>query len=400
MLKIGYYTGVSTSLLDQMTDNKHKNRQTPDKKMSAKEYLAAFFMILIPKSRIGKWIAGIGYGFILLNLLVMFIVARIYIMGNADKPLELGTTFVPNYARYLGVDPKETLDAIINDLDVDRIRLVSYWKDIEPVQGTYNFEELDWQFEMAEQHGTKVSLALGMRQPRWPECHEPDWIDASQPREQWQPQLEAFIAAVVNRYKDSPVLDSYQLENEFFLDVFGKCKNFERQRLVEEFALVKSLDPDTKLIVSRSNNWTIASGFPVGKPRADEFGVSTYKRVWDRTISKRYYEYPIPPWFYSVLAGGGKMLTGKDLMLHELQAEAWTPDGFSIKDAPVEELYKSMDPERLKDRIKYGADTGMRTIDTWGAEWWYQMKENRNEPGLWNTAKEEFKYWRDRYDGN
>lgn len=362
--------------------------------------LIAFLMILVPRSKVGKWLVFGAYGFVLLNLVLMFGVARWYIMGNADKKLEIGTTFVPNYARYLGVDPKETLDAIINDLDIDRIRLVSYWKDIEPVAGTYDFSELDWQFDMAEAHGTKVSLAIGMRQPRWPECHEPDWVDASRPREEWQPHLERFIEAVVNRYKDSPMLDSYQLENEYFLSVFGECKNFERERLVEEFALVKRLDPDTKLIVTRSNNWTIASGFPVGKPRADEFGVSTYKRVWDRTISKRYYEYPIPPWFYSVLAGGGKMLTGKDLMLHELQTEAWTPDGFSIKDAPVEELYKSMDPKRLKDRIKYGADTGMRTIDTWGAEWWYQMKVNRNEPALWQTAKDEFKYWRDRYDGN
>lgn len=380
-----------------MTSNKKSLAKSH--RTSWKNTLTSFLMILVPKSRIGKWIIFGVYGFVLLNLIVMFGVARWYIMGNADKKLEIGTTFVPNYARYLGVDPKETLDAIINDLDIDRIRLVSYWKDIEPLQGTYNFDELDWQFRMAEEHGTKVSLAIGMRQPRWPECHEPTWVDASRPRSEWQPALEAFIAAVVSRYKDSPVLDSYQLENEYFLDVFGECKNFERQRLIDEFNLVKRIDPDTKLIISRSNNWTVASGFPVGKPRADEFGVSTYKRVWDRTISKRYYEYPIPPWFYSVLAGGGKLLTGKDLMLHELQAESWTPDGYSIKDAPVEELYKSMDPQRLKERIKYGADTGMRTIDTWGAEWWYQMKVVRGEPQLWETAKEEFKYWRERYDG-
>lgn len=376
-----------------------KKKSVTSQKHTFKQSFFAFLMILVPKTKAGKWIIFGAYGFILFNLILMFGVARWYIMGNADKKLEIGTTFVPNYARYLGVDPKETLDAIINDLDIDRIRLVSYWKDIEPVQGTYNFDELDWQFKMAEEHGTKVSLAIGMRQPRWPECHEPSWVDATRPRAEWQPALENFIEAVVTRYKNSPVLDSYQLENEYFLSVFGECKNFERQRLVEEFELVKRLDPETKLIITRSNNWTIASGFPVGKPRADEFGVSTYKRVWDRTISKRYYEYPIPPWFYSVLAGGGKMLTGKDLMLHELQTEAWTPDGFSIKDAPVDELYKSMNPQRLKERIKYGADTGMRTIDTWGAEWWYQMKVNRDSPELWQTAKEEFKYWRDRYDG-
>jgi hypothetical protein len=376
-----------------------KSTKNRAEKPTSKEFAIGFAKVLVPKSRPGKIVACVAYGFVVLNIVVMFAVARWYINSNSKVALELGTTFVPNYARYLGVDPKETLNAIINDLDIDRIRLVSYWKDIETSPGVYNFDELDWQFRMAEEHGTDVSLAIGMRQPRWPECHEPEWINAAEPRELWQPQLESFMSAVINRYKDSPALDSYQLENEYFLNVFGKCKNFERQRLVDEYNLVKRIDPDTKLIISRSNNWTVASGFPVGRPRADEFGVSVYKRVWDVTVTKRYFEYPIPPWFYSVLAGGGKILTDKDLMIHELQAEAWTPTGYEINSAPVDELYKSMNPDRLKERIKYAADTGMRTVDTWGAEWWYQMKVKRNEPGLWNTAKEEFKYWRDRYDG-
>lgn len=376
-----------------------KHNKKRKSKFLDNKYICAvknFLLIFIPKSKWGRTLAVTVYGGALLILLGMYIIARWYIVTNQDKPLSLGTTFVPNYARYLGVDPQETYRAIINDLGVDRIRLVSYWKDIEPVQGTYNFDELDWQFRIAEEHGTKISLALGMRQPRWPECHEPTWIDASLPRSEWQPALENFITAVVDRYKDSPVLDSYQLENEFFLSVFGECKNFDRQRLVEEYDLVKRLDPDTKIIVSRSNNWTIASGFPVGDPRADEFGVSMYKRVWDKTLTKRYYEYPIPSWFYSTLAGGGKILTGKDLMVHELQAEAWTPDGLEIKDAPIDELYKSLNPDILADRFKYATDTGMRTIDTWGAEWWYQMKVNRNSPELWETAKTEFEYWRSR----
>ncbi|MCA9328726.1 beta-galactosidase, partial [Candidatus Saccharibacteria bacterium] len=311
--------------------------------------IRSFLSILVPKSKSGRILAGIVYGGMTAMFVGMYIIARWYIVTNQDIPLQVGTTFVPNYARYLGVDPKETFNAIINDLNIDRVRLVSYWRDIEPVEGTYNFDELDWQFEMAEKHGTKISLAIGMRQPRWPECHEPDWIDASQPRAEWQPALERFITAVIERYKDSPSLDSYQLENEYFLSVFGECKNFDRQRLVEEYDLVKRLDPDTKVIITRSNNWTIASGFPTGDPRPDEFGVSVYKRVWDATITRRYYEYPIPPWFYSTLAGGGKILTGRDLMIHELQAEAWTPNGYEIKDAPVDELYKSMNPDRLKD---------------------------------------------------
>lgn len=355
----------------------------------SKKYAQDFWQIVVPQTKISRGLLAFSAVFTVFSLGLMFAVARWYIWQNRDVPIQLGSTFVPNYARYLGVDPKETMTAMIDDLGLDRIRLVSYWKDIEPQKGTYNFDELDWQFRLAEDRKIKVSLSIGLRQPRWPECHEPSWVNTKEPRQNWQPDLERFMTSVIERYKNSPALDSYQLENEYFLNVFGLCYNFDRQRLIEEAALVRKLDPDHKLIITRSNNWTIASGFPVGQPRADEFGVSVYKRVWDRTITKRYYEYPIPPWFYSVLAGGGKILTGKDLIIHELQTEAWTPDGFEIKNAPIDELYNSMNPKRLKERIKYAKDSGMRTIDTWGAEWWYQMKTQRDAPELWETAKQE-----------
>lgn len=315
-----------------------------------------------------------------------FGIAQWYIFQNRDKPYQLGTTFISHYAKDLGVDPQTTLRAILTDLQPTQLRLVSYWDTIESTQGAYDFSDLDWQMKMAEQYNTKVSLALGLRQPRWPECHMPKWA-LEQPKTQWYPALKQFMTATINRYKDSPVLQSYQLENEYFLSVFGECKDFDRQRLIEEAALVKELDQKHTLIISRSNN---AIGFPMNEPTPDEYGVSVYKRVWDKTLTKRYFEYPFPPWFYGFLAGGGKIITGKDMIIHELQAEAWTPDGYDIKTAPTEELYKSMNPKRLADRFTYAKDSGIKHIDLWGAEWWYAMKVKRNEPGLWNTAKAEY----------
>src|SRR5205809_607503 len=78
-----------------------------------------------------------------------------------------------------------------------------------------------------------------------------------EPVSQWQPQLEKYMTAVVNRYKDSPALDSYQVENEFFLKGFGECEtipgSMDRSRLVAEYNLVKRLDPHHTVIVNRSN---------------------------------------------------------------------------------------------------------------------------------------------------
>ena len=327
---------------------------------------------------------------VLAAILGMYSIAEWYTFRHKNEPLVIGATFVPNYAKYFELDPQETMQAMIDELGVKRLRLVSYWKDIEPVDDQYYFDELDWQFRMAEEAGIDVSLAIGLRQPRWPECHGPEWA-MQKPMESWLVDLKEFMGKVIDRYKESPALKEYQLENEFFLSVFGECPDFTRERLIEEYEFVKNKDPEHPVIISRSNN---AIGFPVGDPVPDAYAVSVYKRVWDKTLTKRYFEYPFPAWFYGFLAGGGELIHGKKLFIHELQTEAWLPNGYSMKTAPVSELYKSLSPERLEKRIEYGVATGMRTMDLWGAEWWYHMKVKRNHPELWETAKKKLDQYR------
>lgn len=316
----------------------------------------------------------------------MYGIARWYIAQNDHKPMTLGVSFIPAYAESLGVDPKETMDKLINEVGVRHFRLVSYWDQLEPTEGTYDFSLLDWQFEKAEAAGAKVTLGLGLRQPRWPECHMPTWAN-NKPQSEWQPQLEAFIAAVVDRYKNSPALDSYQLENEYFLKGFGMCTNFDRGRLVSEYNLVKQLDPQRKLIITRSNN---ALGIPVGKPTPDEFGISIYKRVWEAAVLKRYIEYPFPAWYYAFVAGTQKIVTGKDMIIHELQTESWGPKGQHLADISLEEANKSFNAERFEGRLKFAEGTGMREVYLWGAEYWYFRVVHENDPSLWNVAKEAF----------
>ncbi len=326
--------------------------------------------------------------FALLAVGSMYGIARWYIDKHSDEPLVVGATFIPDYARYLEVDPQETLDALINDLGVKHFRLVSYWKNHEPQEGQYNFDELDWQFDMIEQAGGTVSLAIGLRQPRWPECHGPEWAMIKTMPE-WKQDLLDFMGQTISRYKHRESLVSYQLENEYFLNVFGHCPDHSRERLVEEFDYVKSIDPVTPLIVSRSNNAT--PSWPVGEPRADMVAASIYKRVWDKTITNRYFEYPVPAWFYAFLAGATELTTDRNTFIHELQAESWLPENHSMRTTSLEDLYESMNPDMLTDRIEYAKATGMRAFDLWGVEWWYQMKTARNAPELWDTAKEEIR---------
>lgn len=343
--------------------------------------------------RRGWWqkLVTIGLTTLTIWLAIMFGIARWYIWSERNQPFILGTTFIPAYAESLGVDPKQTLVALTDDVGVRNFRLVSYWDQLELQPGTYDFSQLDWQFRQIESVGGHITLSVGLRQPRWPECHMPDWARQHSP-EYWQPHLNSFIEQIVDRYKDSPALQSYQVENEFFLKGFGICETIpgalNRSRLISEYNLVKKLDTKHKVIINRSNN---ALGWPIGEPQPDEFGISIYKRVWDAKITHRYFEYPPPAWFYGFLAGWQKIFNGKDMIIHELQAESWGPNGKSLNEISVQEANKSFSAERFKDRVLYGRGTGMKEAYLWGSEYWYYRQQVQHDPSLMNVARQEFK---------
>jgi len=317
----------------------------------------------------------------------MYGIALWYQHTQADKPLRLGITFIPDYAQYLGLDVHQTYQAILGDLGVKQLRLVSYWSNIEPVQGQYDFAELDYEMAQAEAHGAKVSLSIGLRQPRWPECHPPSWIDTTQPASTWQPQLNAYMSAVINRYKHSPALQSYQLENEFYLSAFGDCHNFDRTRLQSELALVKRLDPHHTVIMSRSNNY---AGLALRAPLPDVVGISLYRHVWNGVPLHRYITYPFPSWYYAFLAGAEQIATGKPSVIHELQTEPWPPNGQDILGTSLGEQNKTFDAAKFRATVAFGKQSGIRNIDLWGAEYWYYRAQTLHDPSVWNSAKAMF----------
>lgn len=343
------------------------------------------YFVWIKQRRLWQRIVIYIFVFIILFAAQAYAIAFWYQQRHKNETLIYGVTFIADYARYLGLDANETFLALRDDLGFQRFRLVSYWEDIETSPGVYDFSELDWQFDRVGEVGGKVTLAIGLRQPRWPECHIPTWLE-DQPETVWYPQLKNIMRATIERYRNRPELQSYQLENEYFLSVFGECKKFgsPRSRLIDEFNFVKNLDPDHKLILSLANNYW---GIPTGQPRADQFGISVYKRVYDYTVTHRYLEYPFPSWYYSWRSGLTEIFTGRSSMLHELQAEPWPP--MDIRDASIAEQNKSMNANRLSERIGYGRNTGFREIDLWGGEWWYWRKVHFNDPSLWNVVKKE-----------
>jgi hypothetical protein len=316
-------------------------------------------------------------------LLTLFFFGQKYKYDHKNQITKFGVTFSPRQAERLGLEPNEVLVNLLDDMGIKRFRLMSYWDDIEKTKGTYDYSVLDWQIDEVVKRGGEITLAIGLRQPRWPECYVPDWAK-NLTIEEYRSELDMFISNTVNRYKDNPNLESWQLENEFHLSVFGNCPDHNRRRLVEEYQLVKSVDSKKPVILSLANNYF---GYPVGDPRPDNFGVSVYARVYENRFLKNYISYPFPSWYYGGRAGVTEFLTGKDSILHELQLEPWGPK--DITEMTINEQNKSMDTKRVSRQLKYAQDAGFKTIDLWGSEWWYWKKTKTGNPEIWNIIKKE-----------
>lgn len=290
-----------------------------------------------------------------------------------------GASFSAKYCRELGVDPTDTLRAGL-ELGIRRLRLMSYWNECENVRGIYDFEELDAQMNLAGSYGAKVSLCIGKRQPRWPECHAPEWALKLETHERRQ-ALYAFVEVTARRYRGHPALESWQLENEAMLKSFGHCEDgdYSRTRLGIELAIVRKTDPKHPVIMTLSDNWS----FPVRGPRPDMYAFSVYIRVLDR--KGRHVGTIFPWWWHRLRASIIQALTGTFVFLHELQAEPWGDRPLANMSDEAQD--ETMNPERFEYNIAFASKVHRHPTYLWGLEWWYWRKVVRGDDAMWRAAE-------------
>jgi len=335
--------------------------------------------------RLKRWQRILLYIFVVLISLI-----SIHILVERSWPEikdpNYGVSFSVKYAKELGVNWQDNFIALLDDMQIRNYRLMSYWDMVEPEKGKFNFTELDWQMDEAAKRGAKVSLAIGMRQPRWPECHKPKWYSQLNAVQRNQAIFD-FNEAVVNRYKTHPALQSYQLENEAVNSWFGECtpEDIDQVRLTKEFEKVKSLDSFHPIYMSLSDQ----HGLPLNTPVPDRYGYSVYRIVWnDKTGPFKFYlTYPTPVWYHRLRAIWIETFKKRHIFIHELQIEPWGPA--ATVDLPVEEQNKSMSEKQIKENVSFARKIGKRDIYTWGGEWWYWRKTKFNDPSIWNIVKRE-----------
>ena len=317
----------------------------------------------------------------LVSLILLFVVA--WNWPSEETSYDYGVTFSAKYARELGVDPQKTFNAMVNELGIKKVRIVAYWDDIEKVPGQYDFSDLDWQMEKAEQNDLEIIFTVGRRVPRWPECHTPDWAQ----QKDWVQQKESllvYMKEVINRYKSYDSIKIWQIENEPFLTVYVPeiCGDeLDKDFLDREIELVRQLDEKNRpVLTTDSGNLGTWSG---AFKRGDIFGSTFYVYLANETlggfrtiVNHNFYK------FKSLLFG---IIHGdRPVYLIEIGMEPWLTK--PITETPIEEQLEFMNIDRLNETLVMAAKTNFDEQYLWGIEWWYYLRAN-GHPEIWDYLK-------------
>ncbi len=311
-------------------------------------------------------------------VLVVIVLAcvRFWAMRQPEEKI-FGVTFSANYARDLGLDWRKVFIDTLDEVGVRHLRIPVAWSDVERSDGEFYWNDIDFMMDEAALRHATVTLAVGRKVPRWPECYIPDWAERLGREYQNQAVLD-FLETTVRRYNDHPALGRWQVENEPFFP-FGECPPPDYELFTHELDLVRSIS-NKPIVITTSGEaeFWVESAIP-----ADVLGVSMYRVTWNEQIG--YFVFPLGPDFYRAKAAAAEPFA--HVIVSELQMEPF------FRDPPQEmslvDQVNSFPPEEFSANIAFAAQGGFDEIHLWGVEWWYLMKVQGNDD-YWEAAKELF----------
>lgn len=323
------------------------------------------------------WVIGIIFSFLVLAS------AFFYTQFKPAEKTTWGITFSHRYAAYLGMDWRTVYLDMLNDLQPKRLRLMAYWEDIEPQPEMYDFSIAAQMLAEAEKRNIEVILVLGHKQPRWPECHHPDWYNDLSDVDKLAAQLR-MVKNAVNYYKQFSAVKTWQVENEAFFSFGDKCPQTPKDLVKEEMAIVRAADP-RPIILTDSGEF--GRWLPTASMEPDVFGSTMYRVVHNPKFG--YFKYPLPSAYFRIKAGVLQTFKPvKKIIGVELQAEPWFADDLFTTDLTIQ--YSLMNPVIFKEYTEYAENVGFEENYLWGVEWWYWMATKHGDWGMWEEARKLF----------
>ncbi|HEY4521610.1 MAG TPA: beta-galactosidase [Candidatus Paceibacterota bacterium] len=351
--------------------------------------LAAFLSMKLPKT-FKESLDKAALAQKIISIIIIGIGLAILAIPSAKiQKLEYGVTFSQKFAEELVGDRwRRMYKDILDDLKIRELRLVAYWDKIESEEGKFNFVDLDWQIEEAEKRGAKVILALGKKVPRWPECHEPNWVLDNLVRDEklkiknknYEDSLLKYIKITLEHYKSNAVITAWQVENEPLFP-FGNCETVGIKILKKEVELVKLLDSRPIILTDAGE---LGFAWPYLAIKGDIFGTTLYRYVHNRVLGDTNYWF-VPSAFFRIKAWWAKSVWNKEILINELQAEPWMTT--SLSQTSIEDQYKTMSPEKLREVVKYAEKSGFPKAYLWGAEWWWWLKNEKGNNMMWEEVR-------------
>ena len=318
-------------------------------------------------------------------------------------PVQVGTSFSPRHATYLGLDWKESYRRL-EGMHFKVIRLSAYWDQVDQE----GYDQLDWLLSESVGSGQPVVLSVGMKGLGWPEFYippqlqprTPDGGDVGQ-----DPVLRAaavdFVSVTAGRYRDNPAIVAWQVENEP-LNPAGPHRWFiGRDLLAAEVAALRQVDDRRPAIINAFGHFNMLfdrasnrSGFDLRSllgfesdtaeahslgvlGKGDILGLDVYTEIGYNFLGQEGVSHAGSDWASKAGHWRGIALEqGKQAWITEAQAEPWEASMNSYGDP------RSTAAEDIHSRFASIRAEGFGTILLWGAEYWLWRADNGDSSWL------------------
>ena len=313
---------------------------------------------------------------------------------GVPAPVQVGTSFSPFRAGYLGLDYKTAFKRL-EALHFKVIRLSTYWDQVD----REGYDQLDWLMSEARKSNQPIALTVGMKALGWPEFFIPPSAMPVNGLHQGQDVASdssfreaalSFVADTVVRYRDNPALIAWQVENEPFNRAGPQRLWIDAEFLRDEIARVRELDGHHRpLIVNAFSHFNLVFdqasarqgfdfrqwlGFDADSAerdglsvlgRGDVLGLDVYTAIGYQFLGRDHMSHADGDW-PDRLARVRELAhkQGKQAWITEAQAEPWESSDLNYADP------KSTSPKAIRDIFDNLKDAGFSTVLFWGSEYW------------------------------